>query len=287
MQDDNVACVYLLNLYGKDLRYFQQRNITEQQLIDNVLNEPRHVDNTTNNARFFQVAPHHVVDDRVSQEGILLIRAFDNNSKPVEIDKLPQFGIQIGDITQTLSPSSGGVTRILCLEKPLEKARLREPVVVDVRSGETTIGKRYSWYRPLDGWGINYSLLGVAFSWPSWKFKGTPETSVVPAMVECEYRHFKANGSMYVFSSIGIGPNLVLSQSDNKTGDNKSTGSGINGLVGAATLNLNGFKFGLGARWSWSEGRADPMLILSITEVVARNLGIAGSVPDSLVQQEK
>jgi hypothetical protein len=271
------ACVYILNVFRRDLPIFQVRAINEQALVDKVV-----IGQTKGQpTRFLQVAPLKTREDRVSQAGVLVFRAYDINKNPLDFNKLEMLEIRLDTITQTLKPPENSASKILFLDTPLEKKGLGDQVEVEILSGGRSQGRRYSWYRPMDGWVTNYSLIGLAFSWPTWKFQGNPEFSVVPAMIEYEYRRYAKDGSFYIFSGIGVGPNIVLSSSKNDGGGN-SGGNGLNGLVAAALLNLNGFKIGLGTRWSWSESRFDPMITLSVTEVVARNLGITGKVPSTL-----
>lgn len=281
ISNDNVAaCVYLLNVFRPDVQDFQRRDITEKELVDSVLRKPQR-GGLPNYTRFLQVAPNRTAEERVSPAGAIVVRAYDNGTA-LKISAIKNLELRLNGVTQELSPADGATSTVLFLDKPLEGARLGDKIEIDVLSDGRSRGKRYSWYRPMDGWAVDYSLIGLALSWPSWKLHGEPEISVVPAMIEYQYRHYAKDGRLYIFFGAGIGPNLVISNSQKDNGQNGG-GNGLNGLVAAATMDLNGFKIGLGTRWSWSESRLDPMITLSLTEAVARGLGITGSVPAKII----
>lgn len=286
---DKRACVYLLNLHGPDVRQFQRADLTESQLLNRVLGG---TDKETHEyfaeharARFFQVTSGIVSDERVSTEGVLLTRAFvdatdyaETDGAPIDLARLSTLKLRIGE--KKFIP--GDEDEVVHLKDVLESSKMGDVVKFEVTHNEAKTASRYSWYRPRSGWVVDYSLAGVAFSWPSWKFEGSPESAIIPAMVELEYRYYKRNGGFYIFGGLGIGPNIALNDAD--LNDSSRSSSGLNGLVGAATLNINGFQLGFGTRWEWSKGRFDPMLTISLTEALTRGLGITGKLPDNMVE---
>lgn len=278
------VCVYLVNVFNREVRFFQRRDIGEKDLVQMVLGKREHEDGTPTHARFFQTAFGRIEDERVSTDGVLLLRAYENE-QPVDFDRVGKIDLKIGDTTYVPEPSSGnGQTRVLFLDEPLKDAHLGDRLEVQVLAGDSTRGKRYSWYRPRNGWVVDYAIAGLAFSWADWKFQGSPETSIVPAMVAVNYRHFARNGRFYVFGGFAVGPNLVIERAS-KAGEDKSGSDLVNGVVAAAQVNLNGFQLGFGTRWAWSEGRFDPMITLSLTEALARGLGITDPLPQHIIGQ--
>jgi hypothetical protein len=276
------VCVYLVNAFNRELRFLQQRDIDEEGLVQMVLGKKDHEDGTRKNARFFQTAFGRIEDERVSTDGVLVLRAYDGG-KPVGFDEVGKIDLKIGDTTYVPEPAGGnGLTRTLFLGEPLKEAQLGDRLEVQVLADDSPRGKRYSWYRPRNGWVMDYTIAGLAFSWADWKFQGSPETSIVPAMVACNYRHFARNGRFYVFGGFAVGPNLVIERAS-KAGEDKSGSDLVNGIVGAAQVNLNGFQLGFGTRWAWSEGRLDPMITLSLTEALARGLGITDPLPRHII----
>jgi hypothetical protein len=280
--NSRAACVYMVNAFGPELRTLQLNDYDESQLVKAVLKPS--APGSPNRSRFFQVEPLQIEDERVSRDGVLLVRAFDDGSKSaIPMKRLNGLKLKLGTDTFALeSDGAGAKAKTLALEKPLEKAKLGDTVELELVTSDAKSFRRYSWYRPRTGWVVDYSVLGLAFAWPSWSFAGQPESSIVPAMIELEHRYYKRDGGIYWFTSLGIGPNLKLTSAE-KDGVDRSSDALVNGLVGAITINLNGFQVGFGSRWDWGQGRLDPMVTLSFTEALARGLGLTDKLPDSLV----
>lgn len=281
------ACVYLVNAFNRETRFLQQRyDGDERAFVKTILAGGTYDDGTRKYARFFQATFGRVDDERVSSDGVLLLRAFGPDKKPLDFGAVRKIDIKIGETTYSPEPASAmGETRTLYLDRALADASLGDKLEVEVVAGDMAPARRYSWYRPRDGWVVDYGLAGLAFSWVDWRFRGSPESSIVPAMIEYNYRHFNADGRFYVFGGFALGPNLVVAKAT-KDGENKSGGDALNGLVGAVQLNLNGFQLGFGTRWAWGEGRFDPMVTLSITEALARGLGITDQLPQHIVGKD-
>lgn len=282
-RDGAIACVYLLNIYGPDLAEFQRTDTSEAGLVALIVGDDRRPAHPR--ARFVQVAPGMIADGRVSKDGVLVVRAY-AGGKALPLSALGQVTLRVNNKDALLAPEEPRAkTRVLFLSELLAEARLGDSVRFDLRRDGVDAGTRYSWFRPRTELVIDYDLAAVALAWPSWRFRGHPEVAAVPAMLEVEYRYYAPTGRFYLFPGVGLGPNLKLADAKASDGSSKSGDFPLNGLVGTASIDIRGLQVGFGGRWAWSEGRVDPVFTLSITESVARGLGLADSYPASLTGQ--
>jgi len=268
------ACLYMVNAFGSDVRHLGYTEKGEKEFVDYVIKDAR--------SRFMQETEARVWDEHVSQDGAIVIRAF-YNKKEIKLQKLDATSLKINGKDVALTVDSSDYVKTIFLKSYLEKAELGDSVQIDINVHKTTVDSRYSWYRPRSGWAIDYSLANFAFVWPDWRFRGSPEKSIVPAMVEVEYRYYHRDGSFYLFPSLAIGPNVVFDKAEAKEGEKSPSGDNpINGFVGGLALDINGFKIGFGARWAWSTSNVAPMISLTVTEAVARGLNITDKFPKAL-----
>lgn len=282
-------CLYVVNVLNSEVSHFQREFRTstdvpdcESAFVKYVEEQKPHPDGEPNWARFFQpLKEARIADQRLSADGVVLLRAFcENDDCEQKHEAFKNLKVELNGKTLTLE-SMGEAIRVAEVHDRVAKANLGDAMELKIASGSVT-ATRNSWYRPRNEWVIGYSLLGFGMVWPSWQMRGSPETSIVPVMMEVSWHYFKPNGSAFVFAGVGLGPNVVLSKAE-RDGENKSGNSAINGLIAAASVDLNGFKFGFGTRWSWLQGRFDPMITLSVTEAVARGLKLTNSAPEGLI----
>jgi hypothetical protein len=279
------ACVYLVNVFGPELADLQDKMSSEKEFIAAVRRKGS--PESPNWCRFFQTTSDKSTESRISQDGIVMVRAFSQSGTrgPLNLQEISGLELKVGAMLSSLKPNGGtGQIATVSLAETLGKAQLGDAIALEVSSDESKPTVRYAWFRPRTGWVIDYEIAGFALAWPSWRFKGDPEVAVIPAALDVEYRYYQSKGSYYLFGTASIGLNFKLSDAK-QDGADKSGDSflkGVNGMIAAVSLNLNGLRIGFGTRWVFSESRLDPMIVLSLTEAVARGLGITGQIPSKI-----